>query len=67
MTTFLTKAQRSLLTDWFIEQLIETGSEFCEGGEVAERAALASLKNPDFYSLVIEQMPSCMSDLDEVF
>ena len=63
MTTFLTKAQRSILTDWFIEQLIETGSEFCEGGEVAERAALSSLKNPDFYELMLEQMPTCMNDL----
>ena len=63
MTTFLTKAQRVTLTDWFIQQLIETESPFLNDSEDAERAALASLKNPDFHELMLEQMPTCMNDL----
>lgn len=63
MTTFLTKAQRVTLTDWFIEQLIETESPFLNDSEEAERSALASLKNPDFCEIMLDQMPTCMNDL----
>jgi hypothetical protein len=30
MTTFLTKAQRQILIDWYIESLIDTESEFVD-------------------------------------
>lgn len=63
MTTFLTKAQRQILIDWYIDCLIETDSEFADGSEDAERAQLNSMNNSYFYEYVQEMMPSCMSDL----
>ena len=63
MTTFLTKAQRQILIDWYIESLIDTESEFVDGSEDAERQQLASMNNSYFYEYVQEMMPSCMKDL----
>ena len=63
MTTFLTKSQRSILTDWFIEQLIETESQFLDDSEDAERKSLASLNNVQFHEIMLDQMPTCMNDL----
>ena len=63
MTTFLTKAQRQILIDWYIDSLIETESEFVDGSEEAERQSLASMNNSYFYEYVQEMMPSCMKDL----
>jgi len=63
MTTFLTKAQRQILIDWYIDCLIETESEFVDGSEEAERQSLASMNNSYFYEYVQEMMPSCMKDL----
>ena len=63
MTTFLTKAQRSILIDWYIECLIETESEFVDGSEEAERQSLSSMNNSFFYDYVQEMMPNCMKDL----
>lgn len=63
MTSFLTKAQRQVLIDWYIETLIDTESEFVDGSEEAERQSLASLNNVEFYDYVQEMMPSCMKDL----
>ena len=63
MTTFLTKAQRQILIDWYIDCLIETESEFVDGSEEAERQSLATMNNSYFYEYVQEMMPSCMKDL----
>ena len=63
MTTFLTKAQRQILIDWYIESLIDTESEFVDGSEDAERQQLESMNNSYFYEYVQEMMPSCMKDL----
>jgi hypothetical protein len=63
MTTFLTKAQRQILIDWYIDCLIDTESEFVDGSEEAERQQLASMNNSYFYEYVQEMMPSCMQDL----
>ena len=63
MTTFLTKAQRQILIDWYIDCLIETESEFVDGSEEAERQSLASMNNSYFYEYVQEMMPNCMQDL----
>ena len=63
MTTFLTKAQRSILIDWYIECLIDTESEFVDGSEESERKQLSSMNNSYFYDFVQEMMPSCMKDL----
>ena len=63
MTTFLTKAQREILIDWYIESLIETESEFTDGSEAAERKQLSSMNNSYFYDYVQEMMPNCMEDL----
>jgi predicted alpha-1,6-mannanase (GH76 family) len=63
MTTFLTKAQRQILIDWYIDCLIDTESEFVDGSEEAERQSLASMNNSYFYEYVQEMMPSCMADL----
>ena len=63
MTTFLTKAQRQILIDWYIDCLIETESEFVDGSEEAERQSLASMNNSYFYEYVQEMMPNCMEDL----
>ena len=63
MTTFLTKAQRSILIDWYIECLIDTESEFTDGSEAAERQQLSSMNNSHFYDYVQEMMPNCMKDL----
>jgi len=63
MTTFLTKAQRQILIDWYIDCLIDTESEFVDGSEEAERQSLASMNNSYFYEYVQEMMPNCMEDL----
>ena len=63
MTTFLTKAQREILIDWYIESLIETESEFVDGSEEAERKQLASMNNSHLHEYVQEMMPNCMEDL----
>jgi len=63
MTSFLTKAQRQVLIDWYIDCLIDTESEFVDGSEDAERQQLASMNNSYFYEYVQEMMPSCMKDL----
>jgi hypothetical protein len=63
MTTFLTKAQRQILIDWYIDCLIDTESEFVDGSEEAERQGLASMNNSYFYEYVQEMMPNCMKDL----
>jgi hypothetical protein len=63
MTSFLTKAQRTVLIEWYIECLVETESEFVDGSEDAERKSLASMDNSSFYSYVQEMMPNCMEDL----
>ena len=63
MTTFLTKAQRQILIDWYIDCLIDTESEFTDGSEDAERQQLASMNNSYFHQYVQEMMPSCMKDL----
>ena len=63
MTTFLTKAQRAILIDWYIECLIDTESEFTDGSEEAERKQLSSMNNSYFYDYVHEMMRSCMKDL----
>jgi len=41
MTSFLTKAQRQILIDWYIDCLIDTESEFTDGSEDAERQQLS--------------------------
>ena len=63
MTTFLTKAQREILIDWYIECLIETESEFVDGSEEAERKQLSSMNNSHLHEYVQEMMPNCMEDL----
>jgi hypothetical protein len=63
MTIFLTKAQRQILIDWYIDCLIETESEFVDCSEEAERQSLASMNNSYFYEYVQEMMPTCMQDL----
>ena len=63
MTTFLTKAQRQILIDWYIQSLIDTESEFVDGSEDAERKQLASMNNSYFYEYIQEMIPSCMKDL----
>ena len=62
MTSFLTKAQRQILIDWYID----TESEFVDGSEDAERQQLASMNNSYFYEYVQEMMPSCMKDLAKI-
>ena len=62
MTSFLTKAQRQILIDWYID----TESEFVDGSEDAERQQLASMNNSYFYEYVQEMMPSCMKDLTKI-
>lgn len=66
MTTFLTKAQRQILIDWYIDCLIETDSEFLNGSEEDERQSLASMNNSYFYEYVQDLMPECMKDLQKV-
>ena len=66
MTSFLTKAQRQVLIDWYIDCLIDTESEFVDGSEDAERQQLASMNNSYFYEYVQEMMPSCMKDLAKI-
>ena len=61
MTSFLTKAQRQILIDWYID--CDTESEFTDGSEDAERQQLSSMNNSYFYEYVQEMMPSCMKDL----
>ncbi len=63
MNTFLTKAQRVTLTEWFIAQLIETNSQFLDDSEEAERKSLASLNNVQFHEIMLDQMPTCMNDI----
>lgn len=66
MTSFLTKKQRSILIDWYIDCLIETDSEFLDGSEEAERQRLSSMNNSYFYEYVQEMMPNCMNDLAQM-
>lgn len=66
MTTFLTKAQRQILIDWYIDCLIETDSEFLNGSEEDERQSLTSMNNSYFYEYVQDLMPECMKDLQKV-
>lgn len=66
MTAFLTKAQRQILIDWYIECLIETDSEFLNGSEEDERQSLASMNNSYLYEYVRDLMPECMKDLQKV-
>lgn len=66
MTSFLTKAQRQILIDWYIDCLIETDSEFLNGSEEDERRSLASMNNSYFYEYVQDLMPNCMKDLQKV-
>ncbi len=63
MTAFLTKAQRSILIDWYIESLIETESSFFNDSEESERQQLSSMNNSHLYEYVQEMMPNCMQDL----
>ncbi len=63
MTSFLTKKQREVLIDWYIDCLFETESEFVDGSEEAERQSLHSMNNSYFYEYVQEMMPNCMKDL----
>ena len=66
MTTFLTKKQREVLIDWYIDCLIETDSEFLNGSEEDERKSLASMNNSYFYEYVQDLMPECMKDLKKL-
>ena len=66
MTSFLTKVQRQILIDWYIECLIETDSEFLNGSEEDERQSLAAMNNSYFYEYVQDLMPNCMKDLQRV-
>lgn len=63
-TPFLTKAQRTLLTDEFVEVMYALDEDYCEDAEITDREWLSKLGNNAFYEAMVDQMPECMLYLD---
>jgi len=58
--TFLTKAQRTQLTEEFIECQYELDEDYAEEAEIIDRQWLSKLDNAYFYNVMTDTMPECM-------
>lgn len=59
-TPFLSRAQRSLLIDDFVECMYEVDENYSEDQERADREWLSRLNNNKFVNAVVEQMPDAL-------
>ena len=58
--SFLTKAQRTQLTEEFIECQYELDEDYAEDAEITDRKWLGQLDNARFFNVMVDTMPECM-------
>lgn len=63
-TVFLTKDQRSQLTEEYIEVMYELDEDYGDDAEITDREWLSKLGNDAFFNEMVSQMPECMKYLD---